>query len=617
MTKNYEVVILGSGISGSLLGAVLARNDVRVAILDSETHPRFAVGEATTPETTTHLKIMGRLFDVPEIEKLSSFFDQRDCVGSSHGIKRGFSFCYHRPGRRHLPEETTQTSTLSPPFGPDSHWFRQDTDQYALTIAARHGADVYQATSVTDFTMHDDRVELASSRGPFTARFVVDGAGPFSPFARKMGIRDEPTRLTTTSRGIFTHMVGVGRYDDVVSRAEHGMPYPTDQTTLHHVFDGGWMWVIPFNNHSDATNTLCSVGVMFDSERFPRTDVPPEEEFAAFLARYPSIREQFRSAKAVRKWVSSPRIQYSSSRLYEDRYFALPHAAAFIDPLFSTGLNLMAHTVNVLGDVLVDSFGAGKLDVDRLRALEAQVLRKVAVYDRLVATSFKAFHSFDLWNAWYRVWEIGTYFNTLGAMRCILEHERTGDPAWLRARFDELYAAPLAFSVPGYEELFEETSALVDRVVGGELPEGDAIDAMYRALARFDAMPPFITRREREVRTIGTFTLGRLLRMFAWGKTLGPAATRHYYAFSLGAFGKMILASQRAYRRRRKGVRSQPLRDMVFERSSNEPRAALGVPARAWVRSLEVPRRIERAAASPVAVPARAAAALPLAAGAR
>ncbi|MFT3776264.1 MAG: tryptophan 7-halogenase [Minicystis sp.] len=607
MSKNYEVIILGSGISGSLLAAVLARSNVRVAIIDSGTHPRFAIGEATVPETTTNLRIMGQLFDVPEIAQLGSFFEQRDRVGSSHGIKRGFSFCYHRDNQRHIPEETTQTGTLSPPFGPDSHWFRQDTDQYMLGVAARYGADVYQQTTVSDFTLHDDGVEVISDKGPFRAQFLVDASGPFSPFARKMQIRETPTRLMTKSRGIFTHMVGVGRYDDQVGHGEHGMPYPLDQTTLHHIFPGGWMWVIPFNNHAQATNDLCSVGVMFECEKSPKTDATPEEEFEAFLARYPSIGAQFANARSVRKWVSSPRIQYSSTKLWEGRYFALPHAAAFIDPLFSTGLNLTAHAVTLLGDALVDSFRSGVLQTDKLKTVEGQVLHKIAIYDKLVATSFKAFRSFELWNAWYRVWEIGTYFSTLGAMRCLLKYEETGDAAHLRARFDRRYASPLGCSVQGYVALFDNMAALVDEVDRGEIDEAAGVKAMYDELARFPAMPAFINRRKREDRTIGSFTVPRLMRMFAWGKTRGPDRLKHYYDFSLITFIKVICSNLWSYRRRFARVAGQPWWDMFLERTSNQPINQLGVPTRVDVRALRVPAGAEQAVEMPAATNGRAA----------
>jgi len=235
MTKYYEVIVLGSGISGSLMGAVLARNNISVAIIDSGVHPRFAIGEATVPETTLNLQIMADLYDVPEIAYLGNFFNLRDHAGSSHGIKKGFSFCYHRENKLHIPTESTQTATLSPPFGPDAHWFRQDTDHYMFTIAARYGADIYQSTTIKEFSVLDDRVELLSDKEEFRAAFIIDAAGSHSPFAKKMQIYDTPTKLETHSRGIFTHMVGVGSWDAIVSRSEHRMPYRMDQTTLHHV----------------------------------------------------------------------------------------------------------------------------------------------------------------------------------------------------------------------------------------------------------------------------------------------------------------------------------------------------------------------------------------------
>jgi FADH2 O2-dependent halogenase len=586
MVKQYEVVILGSGISGTLLAAVLARNGVKVALIDSGTHPRFVIGESTVPETTTNLKIMAKLFDVPEIGEFANFFVHRDKVGASHGVKRGFSFCYHRPNQEHVPTETNQTATLSPPFGPDSHWFRQDTDQYMLTVASHYGADIYQQSTVTELSVREDEVELLLDKGAFKAEFVVDATGPFSPFAKQMGIRDEPSPLKTHSRGLFTHMVGVKSWDALFEQESHGMPYRMDQTTLHHLFDGGWMWVIPFDNHEQATNKLCSVGVMFDSQKHPKTDASPEQEFEEFLRRYPSIGRQFESARAVRKWVSSPRIQYSSNKLSVGRYFALPHAAAFIDPLFSTGLNLTAHGVNVLADCLIDSFKTGRLQEDRLRKLERQIIHKVEVFDQLVATSFDAFRSFKLWNAWYRIWEIGTYFNALGAMRCLMKYRQTGDKAVLRERLSSPWAEPLAYSVEGYSTLFERAKAAVERVVRGECTDAEGARAIYDELEAFKSMPYFITRREEHLRTLGTFMVLPLVRMFLWGRTRGPADTRRYYDFTATSFAAEMGSTFLSYLSRQTLLPFQPLWDMFSSDSSNQISRNLVRPPEASLRKL-------------------------------
>jgi len=45
----HDVAILGSGFAGSILAWILARQGMRVVILDRDRHPRFAIGESSTP----------------------------------------------------------------------------------------------------------------------------------------------------------------------------------------------------------------------------------------------------------------------------------------------------------------------------------------------------------------------------------------------------------------------------------------------------------------------------------------------------------------------------------------------------------------------------------------
>lgn len=564
MKKQYEVIILGSGISGSLLATVLAKNNVSVCMLDSEVHPRFAIGESTVPETTLNLKIMSKLYDVPEIANFSNFFELRDRVGSSHGFKKGFSFCYHRENENHHPLESTQTSTLSPPLGPDAHWFRQDTDQYMIGVAASYGVDIIQGTKIEDVDMANDGVNVTTCKGIFKGEFLVDSSGARSLAAKKLGIRDSETPYDTHSRGFFNHMVGVGEWEDISPKEGHKMPYRMDQTTLHHLFDGGWIWIIPFNNHDQATNNLCSVGVMLDSRKWPKTDLSPEAEFNKILDHFPDIKRQFQSATAVRKWVGSSRIQYSSHSHLSNRYFAMPATAAFVDPLFSSGLVLATHVVNVLGETLINSFKKGQLDVEKLQSLEQQIIKKNQRYDKLVNSAYKSFQSFELWNAWFRVWEISTYFNTLGGIRCLLKYESTKNLDDLRARYQLPYSKPLGFGIEGFEVLFNEACTAVDLVDSGDLNVNQGTKKIYRALDKFDAMPYFLTRRDEKERTIGTFTLFRLIHMVLWAKWFGPKSTAQYYDFTMFSYVKVMFKHTSKFMVRHTGVAWQTIRLMLF-----------------------------------------------------
>jgi len=251
---DYDVVILGSGLGGSITASALAKKGWRVLLLDSACHPRFAIGEATTPDISFLMKIVATRFDIPELNNLTTFHRLRDNVSSSCGIKKSFSFLYQRDGEDQNPEESHQFPTLAPPFGPDCHLFRQDTDAYMVGAAVKHGADLKQNVKINEFDFDDDGVTLRSEAGEtFTARYLVDATGFRSPIADKFDLREKPTRLKTKSRALFTHLVGAELYDDVSpDLKEFGLSYPLAEGTLHHVFDGGWMWVIPFNNRCAA-----------------------------------------------------------------------------------------------------------------------------------------------------------------------------------------------------------------------------------------------------------------------------------------------------------------------------------------------------------------------------
>lgn len=49
------------------MGYILARQGLRVVIIDNGTHPHFALGESTIGETTYMLRILAERYDVPEI----------------------------------------------------------------------------------------------------------------------------------------------------------------------------------------------------------------------------------------------------------------------------------------------------------------------------------------------------------------------------------------------------------------------------------------------------------------------------------------------------------------------------------------------------------------------
>lgn len=429
-SERYDVAILGSGMAGGMLGSVLARNGVKVVIIDAGTHPRFAVGESTIPYTSGMARLIADRYQVPELKALSNYKGTIEQISPNCGQKQNFGFVYHREGQAQNPQEINQL-VVPVVLRTETHLFRQDVDAYLFHLAVKYGAEPRPATRITDIEIDpDEGAVLRSDRGEeIRAAYVVDGSGFRSPLAEKFELRDTPTRARTHSRCIFTHMVGVRPFDDSPTARKHDQPNPWHHGTLHHVFDGGWLWVIPFNNHPAALNPLCSVGLTLDPRKYPKDGTPPQQEFDDFLARFPEIAWQFREAKAVRPWVSTGRLQYSATKVVGERYCLTSHAAGFIDALYSRGLANTLEVVNALGWRLIAASRDGDWSIDRFAYVEDLQQGLFDFHDDLVYSSFVGFGDYELWNAVNRTWMLGTMSGNMMVEDAHYRFRESGDPA--------------------------------------------------------------------------------------------------------------------------------------------------------------------------------------------
>ncbi|HEX7305391.1 NAD(P)/FAD-dependent oxidoreductase [Lentzea sp.] len=284
MREGTDVVILGAGIAGTVLAAVLARGGARVEVLDAGRHPRFAIGESTIPHTSTLFRLLAERYDVPEIKHLATFHGARAHVSANHGIKRGFNFHWHEPGARQDPELAHQLPIPSI-MHTETHFLRADLDHWVMRVARKYGAVVREGVRVTGVGLGESGVTVTTDDGATVrARFIVDAGGFRSVLASQLDLRDEPCRFRHHSRSMFTHMEGVVPWERIA--ACNPGPVRGSQSTLHHVFDGGWIWVIPFGNHPRAGSDLVSVGMTVDPRKHPRRDVPAGQEFREFISAF-------------------------------------------------------------------------------------------------------------------------------------------------------------------------------------------------------------------------------------------------------------------------------------------------------------------------------------------
>lgn len=435
-----DVIVLGSGLAGSIAALCLSRHGLRTTVLDQGVHPRFALGESTTTPSSLWLRVLAERFGVPELLNLASAEALTRNVATTSGVKSNFGFLYHRPGDRSparswqaiIPQayladqEQGRRSSQN-----EMHYFRQDVDAYLWATALASGVEGWPSTTVASIDLHADGVRVTTECGrELQGRFLIDASGYRSPLASRLGLRDPEPRLRTNSRSIFTHMVGVRPFEDL-GIVDTSMA-PWSQGTLHHFFDGGWAWVIPFDNHTGSLNPLCSVGLNLDNRRFPkRAEVSPEDEWAAFLRQYPGIAEQFAQAVPVRPWVDTGRLQYTSSTCVGDRFWLTSHAAGAVDALYSMGNINTFQTLATGLSLVARCFDDGRFDRDRLEPIHELTEALFGFQDRIVYGNYASFRSPDLLQTWIALWSLTDTGRIRHVLAPLVRYFRTRDRSHL------------------------------------------------------------------------------------------------------------------------------------------------------------------------------------------
>jgi FADH2 O2-dependent halogenase len=581
----YDVAILGTGIGGTTLGAILARHGLNVLLVEEAAHPRFAIGESTVPETTMIFRLLSERYDVPEIRHMASHQETLRNISSSCGVKRNFTFLYHRNGQAQRPDDSVQFNTAARPLGPDIHFFRQDVDAHMLAVAAQYGARVLQRVQVKDVEFHSQGAVLRCADGrELRARFVVDAGGPKALLARQFGLRVDPCPLRTRSRAIYTHMIDVRPYDDCAPRNRH-LISPPSQGTLHHIFEGGWFWVIPFNNHPASTNRLVSVGLTLNCDIHGETPAAsPEEEFWSIVNRHPSIAAQLQNASPIREWNATGRLQYLSTTSIGERFCAIPHAFAFIDPLFSSGLGLAMNSINAIATRIIAATRTGDYAVERFEFVDRTMKANFHYFDTLVSNSYISFRSPELWSAWVRVWMIGALLGPFAVYE-LLMHARKSRKPLTDPIFEAFpYRGAQGHEIPEYAALVADTTAVLEAVKAGAIPAADASERIFSIVRESGLWPgPWGKLEGVSSHHAGSYTPIPLLRNGVWLGTKAPAGVRNhlYKAPTLGDAVGFAVQDLREGIALGLGAARRCIRDYIFDynRDWTQLRTAARQPA--------------------------------------
>lgn len=352
----YDVLIVGGGPAGSSLATRLAQLGRRVKLVEKERFPRFHIGESLLP------------FSMPLFETL----------GVAEELKGRFL-------PKHAAEFVTPDGSLVRryPFaegvvsGPGSAYEvdRSEFDKVLLDNAVRHGVDVEQGAEVVDFRIESQTGVEVSVRGEggtvrtLNARVLADASGQRSLLASRFGLRCMDEQLRNFA--IFSHYVGAARAEG---------PREGDITIV--VVPEGWWWVIPLRG--DRT----SIGLVAPA-RALRGRRPDERYFLEKVAAIPYLQRRFTGAERAAPVRTISDYSYVSRQFVGDRWLLVGDAAAFIDPVFSTGVYLGMKAAFRAADTLNRALTRQRFAREDLRGYERWLAHLVRRYRAFVSGFYK------------------------------------------------------------------------------------------------------------------------------------------------------------------------------------------------------------------------------------
>ena len=259
------------------------------------------------------------------------------------GLKRGFTFCFHRPGERFADDDShaRQLLVAASPHDAiaDTHWYRPDFDLALVRQAEAAGVTYLDDIVVERMDARGPAKTLICRRGndrhEIGAGFVVDASGPRGFMHRLLGLDERASSMAAADPGSLRAL------HRVVDRAaswltpDRRSAIPARRRRAASRVSGGWIWVLRFNNGVTSAGAALTDAV---AREIAAADGAPAWD--RLLATLPSVREQFRNARAVHPFVHAPRIAYRSAVVHGDGWAMLPSAAGVIDPLLSTGFPL-------------------------------------------------------------------------------------------------------------------------------------------------------------------------------------------------------------------------------------------------------------------------------------
>jgi flavin-dependent dehydrogenase len=344
----WDVIVVGAGPAGSTASALLAQQGFKVLVLEKDEFPRFHIGESLLPAAC---KVQNMLGVTPSAE-IYNHKRGAQFISESTGRSNSFDFNEALPGP---PRFAYQVE-------------RAKFDTVLRDRALAMGAHIRHGVRVAGVEIDEHEVRVRTDKGVEHGRYFIDASG-------------QDRLLATQQRAVepfreFGKAASFMHFEGLSERTLREFQPHNDIRVM--VLDDGWAWVIPL------THGRVSVGLVSRKKGLAKD----------------AVRDYVAASPLLSRWVegahaTTPRMignfSYRNNKPHGPRFSCVGDSAAFIDPVFSSGVSLAMLSAVEHVELLAPALIAGTEDSPTLmKPKEAEVQR---AYDTFAALVYRFYNT--------------------------------------------------------------------------------------------------------------------------------------------------------------------------------------------------------------------------------